>query len=415
MASTMKKVGIGCGIAAAAGIFIIIGVIIIFLLVGDDDTANIPDEENLIGFAASTMNRFALCVQAGDFRELRESASQEMKDEYSLDKFNETFAPFSKLQVDWSEIERYKPILDDKGAIDKDAFLVVNGYYPTAPQKVEFNLKYKNENDTWRLVWIYVNTTPLTDTVTASKNMPSEQEQIQLLANTLLVLDEGIQQNNFSQLYREAAQSFKSMYSEEDVQQMFSALSVMKMDFSVPDEFLPEFDQPVRVDEDGLLRMKGAYDNRDGQRYFEMNYVLEKGIWKMAAIHVNWDHSSLSQSEHVRLVKETMQGFAAAVMAGDFNEFYNSRLADPFKAEYSKEKFQNIFQAFIDQKIDLRILEKYIPEFDEKPGLDAQGMLVLKGYFPTRPSIAIFDMKFIKVREDWKLMRLYINVKPVQK
>ena len=93
-----------------------------------------------------------------------------------------------------------------------------------------------------------------------------------------------------------------------------------------------------------------------------------------------------------------------------------SQYEDSTKIVFVSNRVTNkdIFQVFIDKNIDLRVLDRYTPLFDEKPGLDNEGFLVLKGHFATRPSIAIFDMKFMKIGDTWKLMRLFVNIKPVE-
>jgi hypothetical protein len=188
----------------------------------------------------------------------------------------------------------------------------------------------------------------------------------------------------------------------------------MQVDFTVPHPFKPLFDKAPYLDNEGLLHLKGSYTNTSGKRYFDLTYVLEASDWRMAGINVNWDHTPPPHDTQIRLVKETIHAFALAVRSKDFTEFYNTRLAEPFREQYSKEAFQRLFQAFIDQNIDMTVLDALDPKFDEKPELDEKGFLVLKGYYPTRPSMAIFDLKFIKVGTQWKLMRLFVNVKPVK-
>lgn len=414
MAGVMKKIMIGFGALIGLGIALLVLLFIIGVMVGDEKSSSVPSEETVVLLAKNTMTDFARAVKAGDFRSFRDKAAQAMKDKYPLDKFNATFSPFQKLRVDWSEVERYQPVLEGKSTIDKNGFLVVNGHYPTAPQKTYFNLKYLKEKDEWKLAWIYVHTVPLADKKAAQKNMPSKEKQVRLLEETLALLNECVSQNDFSRLYESASKSMKALHSKEKIQERFSILSEMKIDFSVPEPFQPLFEMDPYLDDEGLLHLKGSYKNRAGKRYFDLTYVFQDSDWKMAAINVNWDHLPPSEEAQTRLVKETMHAFALAILSKDFTEFYNTRLAKPFQQQYSKEAFQNKFQVFIDKNIDLRVLDGYTPRFDEKPGLDDKGFLVLKGYYPTRPSIAIFDMKFMKIGDMWKLIRLFVNIKPAE-
>jgi hypothetical protein len=268
------------------------------------------------------------------------------------------------------------------------------------------------ENEKWKLAWIHVHTKPVSDEKALKNSTPGKADQLALLKKTLSLLDIGAQENNFSRLYDSAADSWKALHSKEKTEAMFSTLSIMELDFSIPEPFVPTFDESPHIDKNGILFFKGHYKNRSGRRYFEVSYVLENGQWKMASLVVNWDHVLPSRGIQIMLVKETMEAFAQAVLSRDFTRFYETRLALPFQKKYSKDAFQNIFKPFMDQNVDLRGLDGYTPEFDEKPKFDKDGLMILKGYFSIHPRMTIFDMKFMKVREDWKLMRLYINIKP---
>jgi hypothetical protein len=48
-----------------------------------------------------------------------------------------------------------EPVFNHPAAIDADGVLLVQGYYPTKPNRVVFQLKYLNEGD-WKLVGIDV-------------------------------------------------------------------------------------------------------------------------------------------------------------------------------------------------------------------------------------------------------------------
>ncbi|MGB9004613.1 MAG: hypothetical protein WCB96_02705 [Candidatus Aminicenantales bacterium] len=111
------------------------------------------------------------------------------------------------------------------------------------------------------------------------------------------------------------------------------------------------------------------------------------------------------------LVKATMLDFALAVKAKDFTSFYKN-IAMPWQAKTSAQELAQIFKSFIDQKIDLTVLDDLEPAYSKKPALDSQGWLVIEGTYPTKPSAVNFILKYIKEGATWKLAEIEVNVTP---
>jgi hypothetical protein len=113
------------------------------------------------------------------------------------------------------------------------------------------------------------------------------------------------------------------------------------------------------------------------------------------------------------LVKATMLDFALAVKAKDFTGFYKN-IAKFWQAKTSSNELAQIFKSFIDQKIDLTVLDDLTPSFTKKPALNSQGWLVVEGAYPTKPSAVNFILKYKKEESGWKLVGIEVNVSPSQ-
>jgi hypothetical protein len=111
------------------------------------------------------------------------------------------------------------------------------------------------------------------------------------------------------------------------------------------------------------------------------------------------------------LVKATMLDFALAVKAKDFIGFYNN-IAKFWQARTSPQQLAQIFKSFIDQEIDLTVLDDLTPSFTNKPALNSQGWLEIEGAYPTRPSAVDFILKYKYEEADWKLVGIEVNVSP---
>lgn len=112
-----------------------------------------------------------------------------------------------------------------------------------------------------------------------------------------------------------------------------------------------------------------------------------------------------------QLVNKTMLDFALAIKARDFTGFYYS-ISEFWQEQTTKEELYDIFRSFIDQDIDLTVLQEYEPMFTQKPYLDKEGWLIVQGHYPTRPSVVYFTLKYLDEKSAWKLVGINVNVKP---
>jgi hypothetical protein len=72
-----------------------------------------------------------------------------------------------------------------------------------------------------------------------------------------------------------------------------------------------------------------------------------------------------------------------------------------------------IFQSFIDKKINISSIAKLDPTFDGTPAVNEDGFLALKGSYPTQPSKLLFQLKYAYEDDSWKLVGINVEVKPI--
>jgi len=68
------------------------------------------------------------------------------------------------------------------------------------------------------------------------------------------------------------------------------------------------------------------------------------------------------------------------------------------------------FQPFIDQEADISGLARFEPVFDQPPAVNGDGLLELKGFYPTRPSRVRFDLAYIYEAPEWRLVQINVQV-----
>ena len=102
---------------------------------------------------------FNQAIKTGDFDEFYEGISKAWQKEVSPEELRRLFKTFIQQKVDIGSIAKEKPAFNGTPAVNDDGHLVVSGSYPT-PNKVDFELKYLNEEGHWKLVGINVEVKP---------------------------------------------------------------------------------------------------------------------------------------------------------------------------------------------------------------------------------------------------------------
>lgn len=114
------------------------------------------------------------------------------------------------------------------------------------------------------------------------------------------------------------------------------------------------------------------------------------------------------------LVKSTFLDFSDAVQSGDFTDFHK-KAAKVWRDDASADELAEAFKPFVDDKENYNFKRAVspmdavfspAPSIEKVAGLDA---LVVKGYYPTKPARANFELKYTMDDGTWKLIG--INVK----
>lgn len=109
------------------------------------------------------------------------------------------------------------------------------------------------------------------------------------------------------------------------------------------------------------------------------------------------------------MTSETMTSFGEALKKKDFEEFYDD-IAEVWKKQTTAEKLLETFKDMTGPNMDiLGIVEELKPTFEPAPEVNSDGVLIIKGFYPTKPNHVVFQLKYIEEEGDWALVG--INVK----
>ena len=194
----------------------------------------------------------------------------------------------------------------------------------------------------------------------------------------------------------------------------FRTLTDQNADLSFIEGQSPTFREKPSIGEHGELILQGAFPGLTSPLNFIFRYVRQDEEWKLVGVNISSDETPAGtetkatkgeippEDQVLLLTNRSMTLLAEAVSHDDFSEFYGS-LAALWQQQISKASLRERLADFIDKKISLTVIEGVSPVFSEKPYIDNDGLLVLKGRYPTRPYEVEFELDFYNEESQWKL------------
>jgi hypothetical protein len=128
-------------------------------------------------------------------------------------------------------------------------------------------------------------------------------------------------------------------------------------------------------------------------------------------VHAASAQKAPGEKEAKALALDSLLAFNKAIEAEDFTGFHK-QIAALWQAQVTPAKLKSIFQAFLDQDIDLSGVTTVEPIFTQRPAVDDDGVLVLQGNYPTTPVRIDFRLKYVYEKTAWKLIGIKVDAKP---
>jgi uncharacterized protein YxeA len=149
-----------------------------------------------------------------------------------------------------------------------------------------------------------------------------------------------------------------------------------------------------------------------------LSFVKEENDWKIYSIQkpssgIQEETTSIeipSEQVLVKLVNKSMSVFSDSVNEKSMVKFH-SHVSNLWQQQFSPEKFDEAFGSFYELDIDLALLESFSPQFSAKPNIDEDGVLLIKGHYPTQPNQVYFEQKYLFEGLGWKLIGFNTNIK----
>jgi hypothetical protein len=91
---------------------------------------------------------------------------------------------------------------------------------------------------------------------------------------------------------------------------------------------------------------------------------------------------------------------------------FHQQISALWRGQVTPEQLSDAFKPFMNQGLDISEISGAEPIFTEPPAINGDGVLVLKGSYPTRPMKISFQLKYVYEHPAWKLIGINVQKRP---
>lgn len=117
--------------------------------------------------------------------------------------------------------------------------------------------------------------------------MPTEQEQVQLVSNAMRVFAESVNDQSMTKFHSYVSNLWQQQFTVANFDEAFGGFYNIGLDLTVLDNFSPQFKSKPSIDENGVLVIAGHYSTEPNQVHFEQKYIYEGLGWKLMGFSTN--------------------------------------------------------------------------------------------------------------------------------
>ncbi len=92
---------------------------------------------------------------------------------------------------------------------------------------------------------------------------------------------------NYDVFHATLSRPFRQQFTADRLRDAFKAFHTQLIDISPVLAISPVLSEPARIDGEGALLLKGAFETRPSRVLFDLRLLPAEGDWKLIAIHVN--------------------------------------------------------------------------------------------------------------------------------
>jgi len=120
-----------------------------------------------------------------------------------------------------------------------------------------------------------------------AQGMPSPFVQEVLVKSILLTLNDAVSTDNFTVLHSKISKPFRDQFPPDKLRAVFKDLIEKRAVFDavVAKPVVPDGD--ARIDDNGVLRLKGRFETMPKQVRYQLGFIPSDGLWKLSGITID--------------------------------------------------------------------------------------------------------------------------------
>ena len=120
-----------------------------------------------------------------------------------------------------------------------------------------------------------------------AQGMPSPLTQEVLVKSMLVTLNDAVTADNFTVLHAKISKPFRDQFPPEKLRAIFKDLidKHATFDVVVAKPIVPDAD--AKIDENGVLRLKGHFETTPKKVKYALGFIPSDGQWKLSAVSID--------------------------------------------------------------------------------------------------------------------------------
>ena len=120
-----------------------------------------------------------------------------------------------------------------------------------------------------------------------AQGMPSPFVQEVLVKSMMVTLSDAVASDNFTVLHAKISKPFRDQFPPDKLRTVFKDLVEKHAVFDavVASPAIP--DEEARIDDKGVLRLKGRFETTPKQVKYQLGFIPSDGLWKLSAVTID--------------------------------------------------------------------------------------------------------------------------------
>ncbi len=116
--------------------------------------------------------------------------------------------------------------------------------------------------------------------------IPEMEQLSRMTVDAISRLGDAINSDNYDTFHNWISETWRNQITPDQLRQAFRSFKENNVDITVVRGMTPEFSEPARIGDDGVMEVKGVFNTSPYNTRFELSFYPESGEWRLFGINV---------------------------------------------------------------------------------------------------------------------------------